>query len=189
MKKGVCQNFNFGNTNVMARSFLIVGAILATVVLIVVVPMVTTADRAEQISSELVQQAVSETVDSVSGTGTFSMDDYEKLSSKLATTGNKYNIELKALILDENYVKKTTQTEYSKIGENLYVTEYSPQVLEKMEKSDFELAEGDIFSITATLESTSLSQQLRNFLYTISGNDESNVIAHDSAMVGQTANN
>ena len=48
--------------------------------------------------------------------------------------------------LDENPGKKTTQANYTKIGENVYYSEYTTQVLEQLESSttgEISLKEGD----------------------------------------------
>ena len=93
--------------------------------------------------------------------------------------------------LDENPGKKTTQASSTKIGENVYYSTYTSQILDQLESSNgktkvLALKEGDIFSTSVKNTNTTLSQQLKNFFYTVTGNDTYTVAAEHAGIV--TAN-
>ena len=89
-------------------------------------------------------------------------------------------------ILDENPSKKTTQAEATKIGENLYYSLYTSQILDRIEKGTLYLKEGDIFIVTVKNSNTTVSQELKNFFYKVSGNDTYTIAAEHAGIV--TAN-
>ena len=114
-----------------------------------------------------------------------------KLSSfdqRLAATGNAYDREMEVKVLDENPGKKTTQANYTKIGENVYYSMYTSQILDAMDANGgvLTLKEGDMFSTSVKNTNTTLSQQLKNFFYTVAGNDTYAIAAQHAGYV--TAN-
>ena len=83
------------------------------------------ADRSDDVSTLAVQTATTDFVDKVRTTGKLTIDDYDKYVSTISSTGNSFDVDLELQILDENPGVKTTQTEMTKIGENLYYNEYT----------------------------------------------------------------
>ena len=90
-------------------------------------------------------------------------------------------------ILDENPGKKTAQTTYEKIGENVYYTEYTTQIMEDLNDARNNntkyLKEGDIVSVSVKNTNTTISQLLRNFFYRVTGNDSSTIGASNGGIV------
>ena len=116
------------------------------------------------------------------------MDEYSDVEQRLAATGNAYDIEMEVKVLDENPGKKTTQANYTKIGENVYYSMYTSQILDSMDSNGgvLTLKEGDMFSTSVKNTNTTLSQQLKNFFYTVAGNDTYAIAAQHAGYV--TAN-
>lgn len=158
----------------MSDTTITVVSIFLAAILMFVFPLITLADRNDDVAQVAVQTATTEFVDNIKTTGKFSMKDYENFESKLASTGNTYDIELEFQILDENPGKKTSQTVNNKIGENVYYSMYTTQILDSLGKNvsgSYNLKEGDIVNVKVKNTSTTLSQTLKNFWYKVTGND------------------
>lgn len=169
----------------MGDSFMTVIAIFVATILMFIFPLLSVSERSDDISQLAAQTAVVEFVDEVSSTGKITSADYDALIQNLATTGNTYDVELEHRILDENPGKKVTWTSGNKIGENIYYSQYTSQILEKLQSDSGEyiLNEGDMISVSVKNTNQTLSQMLRNFFYTISGQDTYQVAAEHSKMV------
>ena len=90
-------------------------------------------------------------------------------------------------VLDENPGKKTTQTTKDKIGENVYYSVYTSQIEEVLQNGkNYNLKEGDIFSVNVKNTNQTLAQQLKNFFYTVVGNDTYTIAASHGGMVTAT---
>lgn len=170
----------------MGDTLITIIAIFLAAVLMFVFPLMSISERNDDISQLGVQTATVEFVDNVRSTGTITQNDYDAYVQKIATTGNSYDIELEVKVLDENPGKKTAQTSQDKIGENIYYSEYTSQVLEKIEKStskSMKLKEGDYISVNVKNTNTTIGQMLKNFFYSISGNDTYKIAASHSGVV------
>ena len=94
--------------------------------------------------------------------------------------------------MDENPGKKTTQAVATKIGENVYYSMYTSQILDSISSKDdstkkiLALKEGDIVSVSVKNTNTTLSQQLKSFFYSVTGNDTYTIAAEHAGIV--TAN-
>lgn len=170
----------------MGDSLMTVIAIFVATILMFVFPLLSVSERSDDISQLAVQTATVEFVDKVSSTGKISSSDYDAFVQSLATTGNTYDIEMEAKILDENPGKKVTWTSGDKIGENVYYSQFSSQILDKLKDENggqYILKEGDMISVNVKNTNQTLSQMLRNFFYTISGQDTYQVAAEHAKMV------
>ena len=175
----------------MGDTLITVVAIALAAVLMFVFPLMTMADRTDDVAQLSVKTATTEFVDDVRTTGKLTMDKYNKFLESISATGNAYDIEMMAKILDENPGKKTAQTQSTKIGENVYYSMYTSQILDTINPSSgktqtLSLKEGDMFSVNVKNKSTTLSQQLKNFMYKVSGNDTYTIAAEHAGIV--TAN-
>ena len=175
----------------MGDTLITVIAILLAAILMFVFPLMTMSDRTDDVSQLAVETATTDFVDDVRTTGRLSMDKYSKFYETISATGNSYDIEMQADILDENPGKKTTQAEPTKIGENVYYTMYTSQIMDAINPSDGQtkilaLKEGDFFSASVKNTNTTLSQQLKNFFYSVTGNDTYTIAAEHAGIV--TAN-
>lgn len=175
----------------MGDSLITIVAIALAAVLMFVFPLMTMADRTDDVSQLSVKTATTEFVDDVRTTGKLTMDKYSKFVENVSATGNAFDVEMEAKILDENPGKKTTQAQGTKIGENVYYSMYTSQILDKLNPSSgvtktLTLKEGDMFSASVKNTSTTISQQLKNFFYKVSGNDTYTIAAEHAGIV--TAN-
>lgn len=153
-------------------------------VLMFVVPVMTMADRTDDISQLTVQTATTEFVNDVRTTGRLTMDKYGKYIETISSTGNAYDVEMEIKVLDENPGKKTTQAQSTKIGENVYYSMYTSQILDAIDNNKIlALKEGDIFSTSAKNSSPSMAEELKNFFYAVSGNDTYGIVGADAGMV------
>lgn len=159
-------------------------AIVLAAGLIFVVPLMTMADRVDTTSQSQVEAIVSDFVDDIRSTGQITQAKYEKFNENLTSLGYTFDVSMEAKIKDENPGKKTTQTAKSKIGENVYYSEYTSQIEEELEKNGIKnLKTGDIVSVTVKNKNLTLAQQMKKFMYKIVGNDSAEVIASKAGMV------
>ena len=175
----------------MGDTLITVIAIVLAAILMFVFPLMTMSDRTDDVSQLAVETATTDFVDDVRTTGRLSMDKYSKFIETISATGNSYDVEMELNVLDENPGKKTTQAEKTKIGENVYYTLYTSQILDQINPSSgvtkiLALKEGDLFSASVKNSNTTLSQQLKNFFYSVTGNDTYTIAAEHGGIV--TAN-
>ena len=175
----------------MGDTWMMIIAFVLAAILMFGFPLMSMSDRSDDISQLTVTTATTEFVDNVRTTGKLTMDDYAALQQSIAATGNTYDIEMQLQVLDENPGKKTTQADSTKIGENVYYSMYTSQILDTIAPSGgtkkvLTLKEGDWFSTTVRNTNTTLAQTLSNFFYTVTGNDTYVIAAQHGGYV--TAN-
>ena len=162
-------------------------AIVLAAVLMFIFPLMSVADRSDDVSQLSVQNSTTTFVDNIRSTGRITLADYSKFAQEINATGNTYDIEMEVKVLDENPGKKTAQTAYEKIGENVYYTEYTTQIMEDLNDASNNntkyLKEGDIVSVSVKNTNTTISQLLRNFFYRVTGNDSSTIGASNGGIV------
>lgn len=177
----------------MGDSLITVVAIFLAAILMFIFPLMTLAERTDDISSLAVQTATTEFVDDIMTTGKITLEDYDAYLSDISSTGNTFDVEVLIQQLDENPGKKTTQAESTKIGENLYYNIYTTQVEQELNsKGKITLKEGDLVTVTAKNTNQTISQMIRNFFYMISGNDSYQIVGQHSGVVavnGSTSKN
>ena len=168
----------------MGDSLITVVAIFLAAILMFVFPLMSLAERTDDISQLAVQTATTEFVDNVRTTGKMTLEDYDAYLSEISATGNSFDVEVLIQQLDENPGVKTTQAETTKIGENLYYNIYTTQVEEQLDTTGrITLKEGDLITVTAKNTNQTISQMLRNFFYMITGNDTYQIAGKHSGVV------
>ena len=173
----------------MGDSLIAVVVIALVAILMFVFPVMTMSDRTDDISKLTVQTEVTEFVDDVRTTGKLTLGKYNKLVESVAATGNSYDVDMTLKLLDENPGKKTTQAQSSAIGENATMELYTSQILDQLSNSktkSLALKEGDYFSVSVKNTNVTTSQQFKNFLYKVTGNNNYTITAEHSGLV--TAN-
>ena len=174
----------------MGDTIITVVAIALAAVLMFVFPLMTMSDRTDDISKLTVDTATTEFVDNVRTTGKLTIDKYGKFVENISSTGNAYDVEMELKVLDENPGKKTTQATATKIGENVYYSEYTSQILDELDqKGIIQLKEGDIFSTSVKNTNATMAQQLKNFFYSVTGNDTYTIAAEHAGVVSVTGSN
>ena len=134
----------------MGDSLITIVAIFLAAILMFVFPLMSISERNDDIAQMAAQTATVEFVDNIRQTGRITEENYSSYTQTLAATGNSYDVELELKVLDENPGKKTAQTSGDKIGENIYYSEYTSQILDKINNSNtktMKLKEGDIISV------------------------------------------
>ena len=169
----------------MSDSLITVIAIMLTAVLLLVLPVMTMADRADDISKTDVETMTSNFVNEIRTIGKLTSEKYNKFVEELTSTGNTYDIEMEFKILDENPGKKSTQSAKDKIGENVYYSVFTTQIQEALEGENkvYNLKEGDIINVSVKNTNLTLSQSLKNFFYTVVGNDTYTIAASSNGLV------
>jgi hypothetical protein len=165
----------------MSDTLITVIAIAA--VLMFVFPLMTMSDRTDDVSQLAVETTTTDFVDEVRTTGKITPDKYNKFIENIGSTGNTYNVEMQVQVLDENPGKKTLTLQSDKIGENAYYSVYTSQIEEVLNNN---LKEGDMFSVSVKNTNQTLAQQLKNFFYTVVGNDTYTIAASHGGMVTAT---
>lgn len=164
-------------------------AVFVAAVLLFIVPLVTLTNRNDNVTQENVKLIVEEFVTEIKNTGKLSKTAYQNLENRLVATGNTYDIEVEIHHLDENPGKKTAQANYTKIGENVYYTEYTTQVLNKIGIGDTAsgdtmlLKEGDMVYVSVKNENSTAAQTLKSSLFNYSNAGEYVISASSSGMV------
>ncbi len=159
-------------------------AIFLAAILIGIFPMMSIAERNDDISQLSINTSISEFVDTVRKTGRITTETYDALILDLYATGNTYDIAMEAQILDENPSKKTTQADETKIGENIYYSVYTSQIEKALEENGaYILKEGDMITISASNSNTTISQSLKNFFYSLAGNNNYSIVASQTGIV------
>ncbi len=174
----------------MGDSLITVVVIVLAAVLMFVFPLLTVSENSDSTAQLSVQNATTEFVENIRSTGKITMDAYDKYIQTINSTGNTFDVQMEVQVLDENPGVKTTQTNQTKIGENIYYTQYTTQVLNELKSSNKKtLKEGDIVTVKALNTNTTIAQTLRNFLYRIAGNNTSSIAASHSGIVTSNGSN
>ena len=137
-------------------------ALFVAAVFLFVVPLVTLTERNDNVVQENVKLIVEEFVTDIKNTGKLTNAKMQDFENRLAATGNTYNIEMELQILDENPGKKITQANYKKIGENVYYSEYTTQIYDRLKAGDISLKEGDFIYVGVSNQNSTAAQTLKS---------------------------
>lgn len=176
----------------MSDTLITVIAIGLAAILMFVFPLMTMSDRTDDVAQLSVETATADFVDTIRSTGRITPDNYNSFLQNITATGNTYEVEMEVKVLDENPGKKTEQATSTVIGENVYYSIYTSQILDVVDPDDgstpsnYNLKEGDIISVKVRNTNLTLSQQLKNFFYTVTGNDTYTIAAESAGMVNTT---
>ena len=169
-------------------------ALVVAGILIFIVPLITLTGRSDNVVQENVELLVEEFVTTVRNTGKLTRAQYQDLVNELDATGNTYDIEIEIQHLDENPGKKTLQANYTKIGENVYYSEFTTQILKQIgikidndnlpaSANTIILKEGDIISLEVKNENSTTAQTLKSSFIGFSNAGEYVISARSSGMV------
>ena len=178
----------------MSDTLITIVAILLAAVLMFIFPLLSVSERSDDISQLSVASATAEFVDNSRAIGKITIDNYTKLITTINATGNSYDVEMEVKVLDENIGKKSAWTQGTVIGENVYYSVYTSQIVEVLEDREkiynsngvYTMKEGDIFSVSVKNTNKTLSQTIRGVFYSVSGSDVYSIAAQHSGVV--TAN-
>ena len=179
----------------MSDSLITIVAIFLAAILMFVFPLMSIAERSDDIAELTAQTAVSEFVDTTRAAGKITMDDYNTMISSLEATGNTFDVEIEVKVLDENVGKKSAWTNGTVIGENIYFSVYTSQIMNYLSDTagsnagTYLMKEGDIISVSAKNNNQTLAQTIRGVFYSISGNGNYQIAAQASGLVSSTGSN
>ena len=157
----------------------IIGLFL-TAALMFIVPLMIVTTRGDDVAQSTVDAAVSDTVEAVTQKREFTEKEWNDLNSKLANTGNKYDITVEVKHFDENLGKKTAIGTGDLIGEN---ERYSTFISEKEIESGYKLQKGDIVIITVKNTNKTLAQSIRSFMFKVTGQNSYEIMSTASGIV------
>lgn len=167
----------------MSDTLITIIAIFLAAILMFVFPLMTMADRTDDVSQLVADSAVTTFVKSVTSTGKITLSDYETLISNLSKTQNTYDVNIELQSKDENYGKKDSLGSDSKVGEASYYSSFLSQIEEKLySDGEYLCKEGDIITVTARNTNLTLAQQIKNALYTVVGNDSYTIAAQSAGV-------
>lgn len=175
----------------MGDSAVTIVAIFLAAILMFVFPLMTMADKSDDVSQLSIQTSTTEFTNKIRTTGAITQEDYDNFAQTLAATGNSYQVEMTVKKLDQNPAKKASG-DGTTIGDNVYYTMYTKQVLEGISTDSnkvLSLNEGDIVSISVENTNTTIASQLRNFMYKVTGKSSGNIVAQESGIVTKTKSN
>lgn len=174
----------------MSDTLITIIAIALAAVLMFVFPLMTISDRTDDVAQLTVETATTEFVDTIRSTGKITRSNYDKFVETIGSTGNTYNVEMQVQVKDENLGKKVSQAQADKIGENVYYSVYTSQIEKALDGSNatYYCKEGDIVSVSVKNTNQTISQQLKNFFYTVTGNDSYTIAAEHAGIVTANGN-
>ena len=159
-------------------------AIFLAAILIGIFPMMAIAERNDDVAQLAVTTGLSEFVNTARTTGKITVQDYDALVNKLFATGNTYDISMEVQVLDENPAKKGTQTSSTTVGENVYYSVYTTQIMDELDAHNvYTLKEGDILTVSASNSNTTISQMLKNFFYSLAGNNAYSIVGSQTGVI------
>ena len=144
-------------------------AIFLAAILMFVFPLMTMADKTDDTVKLTVQTATTDFTNKVRTTGYLSQEDYDNFILTLSSTNNSYDAEIVVQKIDENPAKKAGGATVQ-IGDNVYYTMYTTQVLESLPLNT----------------NNTIATQLRNFMYKVTGNESKAITAQSSGIVTKT---
>lgn len=167
----------------MSDTLITIVAILLAAILMFIFPLLSMSERGDDISQLSVATATTDFVDNARAVGKITLEEYSKLISTIYATGNSYDVELEVKVLDENVGKKSAWTEGTVIGENVYYSIYTSQIVKSLEKNGvYAMKEGDILSASVKNTNKTMSQTIRGVFYSIAGSDVYSIAAQHSGV-------
>lgn len=168
----------------------IIGIFLA-VILMFIFPLMEMASKNDEISQTVVQTAVADFVNKIANQGKITDFDYNALIQKIGATGNSYDVQIEAQIIDDN-PRRATSTENSKLlGEYKYYSVYTNAIIDEIENSEeheYPLKKDDYVIVTVKNTNITLGTQLKNTLYKLIGKETYTIGTSSGALVLNAGN-
>ena len=165
----------------------IIVAIFLAAILMFVFPLMTMADKKDDVTQLQVQTATTEFTNEIRTSGTITQIKVDNFIETLAATGNAYDFDITLQILDENPEKKSNGAQIT-IGDNVYYVMYTTQVLDAINNgATLKLKEGDIVSVAVKIKGDTIAGQFKKFLFRITGDNSAVIVGEESGIVTTTA--
>lgn len=160
----------------MGDSLITIVAIFLAAILMFVFPLSAISEMNDQETLAVVQSYTTDFVNKIRSEGKITQDSYDSYIQQLYSTGNSYDVQFEVQVADENPGKKT---ENKYLGDTTYYSNFTTQVMEKINSSEsgvYYLNEGDHINVAVKNTNTTISQMIKNVLYSVTG-DASYVIS------------
>ena len=169
----------------MSDTVVTVLAIFLAAILMFIFPLMSTADRTDDISTQAVDAVTTDFVDEIRYKKKITQDSYDNFVQTISSTGNSYEVEMEVQVLDDNPGKKVTEAEYTKVGENYYYSKYTTQILDEVnsDKGAMYLKQGDMVTINVKNTNRTIGTILKDFVYRVTGNNSASITASHSGIV------
>jgi len=165
-------------------------AIFIAAILMFIFPLMTIADRNDDVAQQAVQQSTVEFVDQARNVGAITQADLDSYKENITSLGHTFSVELEVKKMDDNVGKKTTWTTSSVVGENVYFSVYTDTIENQVYSTGkYTLKEGDIVSAKATNTDVTIAQSLRNVFYAIAGKGTYQISGSHSGVVQNNGSN
>lgn len=174
----------------MGDTVMTVVAIFLAAILLFVFPLMTVSDRADDTSQTYVGALTAQFVDDIRTSTVITQDKYDMFVSKLAATGNTYDVEMVIGKIDENPYKESASDAGPSVGQNLTYKLSTSQIMNLMNQGGgtYKLNTGDSVSVTVKNTNKTISQMLKGVLYTVTGDDTYKIAAQYSGLVVGNSN-
>lgn len=173
----------------MGDTLITIVAIFLAAILMFIFPLMSISDRNDDVAQLSVQTKTVEFVDNIRSTGKITQDNYDAYVQTISSTGNSFEVEIEVQILDDNPGKKVTEAEATKVGENYYYSQYTSQILDTVNSEGVMfLKEGDIVTVTVRNTNRTIATILKDFVYSVTGNNSASITAQHSGIVNVNGN-
>ena len=174
----------------MSDTLMAIIGIFIAVILMFVLPLTIMANKNDEIAQTVVQVAVSDFVETVTNKGRITEFDYNKLVQKISTTGNAYDIQIEAQIIDDNSRRATSTADSSQTGEYKYYSVYTNAIMDKIRNDGFyELKKDDYVVVNVKNTNITLGTQFKNMFYKLVGKDTYTIGTSSSGIVVNSDSN
>lgn len=174
----------------MSDTLMAIIGIFIAVILMFVLPLTIMANKNDEIAQTVVQVAVSDFVETVTNKGRITEFDYNKLVQKISTTGNAYDIQIEAQIIDDNPRRATSTADSSQTGEYKYYSVYTNAIMDKIRNDGFyELKKDDYVVVNVKNTNITLGTQFKNMFYKLVGKDTYTIGTSSSGIVVNSDSN
>lgn len=169
----------------MSDTFITIIAVMAVALIMFIFPLMATAGQNDDITQTSIQTIVSDFVNTAAREGKITAGNYDEFVQKLHATGNTYSIELEVQVLDDNPSNKGENINV--IGENIYYSVFTNEIEGKLEAGEvYKLKQGDYVKAKVQNTNVTFGTQMKNFMYSIMGQDTIAIEASASALVTTT---
>lgn len=158
----------------MGDSLITIVAIFLAAILMFVFPLSAISEMNDQETLAVVQSYTTDFVNKIRSEGKITRESYDAYIQQLYATGNSYDVQFEVQVADENPGKKT---ENKYVGDTTYYSNFTKQITDKLDTVGVcYLNEGDHVSVAVKNTNTTISQMIKNVLYSVTG-DASYVIS------------
>lgn len=174
----------------MSDTLMTIIGIVVAVVLMFILPLVIMTDKNDEIAQTVVEVAVSDFVETITNQGEITEFDYSKLVQRISSTGNAYDIQIEAQIIDDNSRRATSTLDSSKTGDYKYYSIYTNAIMDKLEQDGvFELKKDDYVIVNIKNTNTTLGTQFKNAFYRLTGKDAYTIATSSAGIVVNSKSN